>query len=261
MNKSILLSNHGGIAIITFNRPEAMNTFNPQLADELIAATQQVATDTTMRAVILNGAGKMFMAGGDIHYFHESLSAMPKGVRAMVNLLHSSVTTLMTMPKPVLASVHGSVAGAGASLMMACDLVISAQQTKFSMAYSGIGVSPDGGATFNLPRLVGTKKAMEWLLFSDAFDAEQAKAHGLINWVVPEEILQEKTMQIANHLAKGPSEAYARIKKLVNSAWNNNLETQLAHECDAFEYCTATNDFKAGVSGFISKKKPVFEGR
>lgn len=164
------------------------------------------------------------------------------------------------MPKPVLASIHGSVAGVGISLMMACDLIIAANTTQLTMAYSHLGISPDGGASFNLPRIVGTKKAMEWLLLSDRFNAESAKEYGLINWVVPEGELSIETQHIIQKLVNGPTQAYAHSKRLLNESWQNSLVIQLAKEADAFEFCTGTKDFKQGVSQFISKKKPEFLG-
>jgi len=249
------------IATLTFNRPEAMNSFNQAMAHELKNITQQIKQDNNIRAVILNGAGKLFMAGGDLKFFYDSLDTMPKGVLDLVRALNTSILNLTTMPKPVIASVHGSVAGAGMSLMMACDLVMVANDTKFTLAYSGIGVSPDGGATYHLPRLVGRKKAMEWLLLSNVFDAQTALHYGLINWVVPAEKLTEETEKLAKKLAHGPTKTYAHIKRLINSTSDMNLETQLEEEGFAFEFCTTTEDFKSGVTGFLQKKIPEFVGK
>jgi len=260
MYETMLFTITDNIATITFNRPMIMNSFDKIMADELKDITEKVKSNISVRAVLLNGAGKLFMAGGDIQAFYTMLDAMPAGVAEMMQRLNASITNLMTMPKPILASVHGSVAGVGMSLMMACDLVIAADNTKFTMAYSGIGISPDGGATFNLPRLAGTKKAMEWILFPDIFDAQSAKAHGLVNWVVPQEKLAEETQRLLMKLAKGPTQSYAHAKRLVNATWNNNLETQLDLEGKAFATCTTTADFKAGVTGFIKKNKPEFVG-
>lgn len=249
------------IATISFNRPAAMNSFNKKMADELQVLTDQVRVDRNIRAVVLNGAGKLFMAGGDLNFFNENLDNMPSCVMDIVRALNASIINLMQMPKPVVASVHGSVAGVGISLMSACDLIIAADNTKFTMAYSGIGISPDGGASYNLPRLVGTKKAMEWILLSDLFDAQIAQAHGLINFVVPAEKLAEETQRLLNRLANGPTQSYAHGKRLVNETWHNSLESQLEREGRAFEACSITSDFKAGVSGFVQKRKPEFVGR
>ena len=260
MTSAVLLSITDNIATITFNRPEAMNSFNKAKADELVAVTTEVRNNTAIRAVILNGNGNLFMAGGDLQLFYTMLDTMPKGVDTMVDLLHTSITNLMLMPKPVIASVHGSVAGAGVSLMLACDLVIAADTTKFTLAYSGIGISPDGGATYNLPRLVGSKKAMQWLFLPDVFNADTAISNNLINWVVPANDLVAETMQIAKRLSHGPTKSYAHIKRLVNTTWEHSLTQQLAEEGKAFADCTTTKDFKAGVTSFLHKKQPTFQG-
>lgn len=260
MFETLLFTIKNNIATITFNRPHVMNSFDKTMADELEIITDQVRLDNSIRAVMLNGAGNLFMAGGDIHFFYRTLDAMPAGVRKIVRTLNAAIMNLMAMPKPVVASVHGSVAGVGVSLMMACDLVIAAENTKFNLAYTGIGISPDGGASYHLPRLVGTKKAMEWLLLSTIFDAQTALAHGLVNWVVTQEKLSEETDRLVNQLASGPTQSYAAVKRLLNETWQNDLETQLEKEGEAFEKCSATSDFKKGVTGFLHKKKSEFSG-
>lgn len=219
MSNSLLYTLVDNIATITFNRPTAMNSFDKNMAEELEEITSYIKADNAIRAVVLNGAGDLFMAGGDIKFFHDSLATMPKGVMKMVRTLNASILNIMSMPKPVVASVHGSVAGVGMSFMLACDLVIAADNTKFTTAYTNIGITPDGGLTFNMPRLVGTKKAMEWLLLSGVFDATSAQAYGLINWVVAPEILVEETQRIMKRLAAGPFQSYAHTKLLVNSSW------------------------------------------
>jgi 2-(1,2-epoxy-1,2-dihydrophenyl)acetyl-CoA isomerase len=185
---------------------------------------------------------------------------MPKPVMKVIQTVSRSILNLMQMPKPVLACVHGSVAGVGMSFMMACDLVIAAENTNFTVAYTGIGACPDGGSTYNLPRHVGNKKAMEWLLLSDVFDARTAQAHGLINWVVPAEKLAEETERILRKLAHGPTKSYEQVKKLLNQTWRNSLEVQLEAEGRGFEICSTTQDFKSGVTSFLEKKKPEFKG-
>lgn len=261
MPETLLYSFADSIATISFNRPVAMNSFNKEMADELAELTEKVGADNSIRAVLLNGAGDLFMAGGDIQFFHKRLDIMPAGVMKIVRTLNASIINLMQMPKPVLASVHGSVAGVGISLMAACDLVIAAENTKFTMAYSGLGISPDGGASWNLPRLAGTKKAMEWILLPDIFAAHTAEKHGLINWLVPAEKLAEETQKILRKLANGPTYSYAHAKRLVNDSWRHDLGTQLELEGRAFEACSITEDFKAGVTGFLNKTRPKFIGK
>lgn len=261
MTETLLFSKQENMATITFHRPSAMNAFDGHMADELANITEMVANDDSIRAVLLNGSGRLFMAGGDIQFFYQQLDTMPAGVMKIIQALNVSITHLMTMQKPVLASVHGSVAGVGVSLMMACDLVIAAENTKFTMAYSGLGISPDGGASYNLPRIVGTKKAMEWLLFPDIFSAHEAKSHGLINWAVTEDQLENQTQYLMKRLANGPTKSYANTKNLVNQTWRHSFEEQLEIEAIAFESCTTSADFKSGVTHFIHKTKPVFLGK
>lgn len=261
MYETVLFSANEGIATIAFNRPEAMNSFDHRMADELEELTEMVAADTSIRAVLLKGAGHLFMAGGDIQFFYNRLDKMPSGVMKIVRTLNATIHNLMHMPKPILASVHGSVAGVGISLMLAADLVIAAENTKFTTAYSSIGISPDGGCSFQLPRLVGAKKAMEWLLFSDVFSAHEAQTQGLINWVVAPHELENQTHKILNRLAKGPSQSYASIKRLVNSTWQETMSSQLELEGRGFAECSTTEDFKAGVKGFLTKKQVEFVGK
>lgn len=261
MFETILYSVTDHLATIAFNRPESMNAFDNKMADELVLITDEIRANPSIRAVLLCGTGHLFMAGGDLKFFHDRLDTMPAGVMKIVRALNASILNLMQMPKPVLASVHGSVAGVGMSFLLASDLVIAANTTKFTMAYSGIGISPDGGASFHLPRLVGVKKAMEWLLLSEVFDAEEAKQCGLINWTVPDESLKEETQRILNRLANGPTQSYSQIKKLVNETWQTDLTAQLEKEGRAFEACSVTTDFKSGVTSFLQKKKPAFMGK
>lgn len=260
MEKTLLFSIDNTIATISFNRPSAMNTFDKTMADELESITDQIRYDNSIRAVVLKGAGQLFMAGGDIKFFYEKLATMPQGVIKIIRTLNASILNLMHMTKPVVASVHGSVAGVGISLMLACDLVIAADTTKFTLAYSGIGITPDGGASYNLPRLVGVKKAMEWLLLSDVFDAKTAYQYGLINWMVSPEKLADETHALLNRLIKGPAQSYARTKYLINQAGQNSLETHLEAEGKAFEECSSTDDFKIGLTAFLKKKQPEFTG-
>jgi len=167
--------------------------------------------------------------------------------------------SLRRMGKPVLASVHGAVAGAGFSLMCATDLAIAAADTRFTLAYTNIGASPDGGSTYFLPRLVGYKKAMEMIMLPDRFDAETARQNGLVNWVVPNEKLAEETARIAQRLAAGPTRAYAEAKRLVNQSLDS-LDAQMEQELQAFSRCARGADLKEGVTAFVEKRKPVFKG-
>ncbi len=261
MTGTILLSVTNNIATITFNRPDAMNSLNEQMANELSAITEQISLDPKIRAILIRGAGNIFMAGGDIQFFHQTLEMMPKGVLNLVRMVNGVISNLVHSPKPVLACVHGSVAGVGMSFMMAADLVIAGANTQFTMAYSKLGVSPDGGASYFLPKMVGHKKAMELALLSDVINANQAQDLGLINWVVPEDQLEEKTLQILNKLASGPTQAYANTKQLIYQSASNSLEQQFEAEARSFAHLSQTADFRSGVTGFLNKTMPEFIGK
>ncbi len=260
MNQTILLEINNSIATLSFNRPQAMNSYNLELAQAFAEATETVKNDPTIRAVLLRGNGAMFMAGGDIQFFSQHLDEMADQVSVMMPYVKQTVLNLQTMSKPVLASVHGSVAGIGMSFMAACDLVIAADTTKFTLAYGALGISPDGGASYFLPRLVGTKKAMQLALFSELFDAQTAQEMGLINWVVPEAELNTQTEKYAQKLAKGASLAFAEMKQLINQTGDNSLSEQLELEEKSFTKCAQSDDFKEGVRAFLAKRKAEFKG-
>jgi len=179
----------GRVAILTLNRPDSLNAVNPDMVAGLLAASSRAADDAGVRAVVVRGAGKNFMAGGDIKWFREQL-ALPleqrrSGFAELIAGVHASVANFKRMDKPVIAAVHGAVAGFGLSMMLAADLALAAEGAYFTLAYSNIALSPDGGATWSLPRHVGTKRAMEIALLGDRFDAIRALDLGLVNRVVP----------------------------------------------------------------------------
>jgi 2-(1,2-epoxy-1,2-dihydrophenyl)acetyl-CoA isomerase len=175
--------------------------------------------------------------------------------------LHGFVSAMRRFPKPIIASVRGAAAGAGVSLAAACDLIIASEDAFFTLAYCHIGISPDGSATYSLPRMVGVKKAMEMVLLGDRLDAEAMAAAGLVNKVVPAAALDEETAKLAGRLAKGPTRAYSHAKRLMYASINNQLEHQLQLEAEAFADCAGSEDFREGVSAFVEKRKAVFKGR
>jgi 2-(1,2-epoxy-1,2-dihydrophenyl)acetyl-CoA isomerase len=260
MSDSVIYSVADGIATILLNRPAVMNALDAATIVQLRAACERAEQDAAARAVVLRGAGPAFLAGGDVSFFHANLARMPELVRQGGAELHHAILALRRAPKPVLASVHGTVAGAGVSLMAAADLALAAEGTKFMLAYSRIGTSPDGGATYFLPRLVGSRKALELMLLSDAVDARDALRVGLVNWVVGAERLAAETEAVARRLAQGATRAFAETKKLVNESQDQTLAAQLGAEVEAFARCAATRDFAEGVTAFVEKRKPLFNG-
>ena len=259
MSEVVKLSVANGIAVIALNRPQVMNAMDGEMMRQLRPAAEAVEKDPAVRAVVLRGEGAAFMAGGDVAVFHQHVAELPELIVTWGREMHAAFLALRRMGKPVLASVHGAVAGAGFSLLCAADLAIAAADTRFTLAYSNIGASPDGGSTYFLPRLVGYKTTMEMIMLPDRFDAETARLHGLVNWVVPNEKLAAETMRIAQRLAAGPTRAYAEAKRLVNQSLDP-LGEQMEQELQAFSRCARGADLTEGVTAFVEKRKPVFKG-
>jgi 2-(1,2-epoxy-1,2-dihydrophenyl)acetyl-CoA isomerase len=260
MSDTILYSVADSVATITLNRPRVMNALEQTMILRLREVCETVERDAAVRAVVIRGAGPAFLAGGDVAFFHANLPRAAGIIRDLAGELHHAVLALRRAPKPVLASVHGAVAGAGVSLMAAADLAMAAADATFTLAYSRIGASPDGGATHFLPRLVGPRKALELMLLSDRIDAQAALSLGLVNRVVPAADLEAETGRLAQRLASGATRAYAETKRLVNEGFERSLADQLAAEVEAFARCAGTRDFAEGVTAFVEKRKPEFKG-
>lgn len=262
---AIVTEKDKGVATITLNRPQRLNALDRDMATALHASFIEVATDAEMRCVVVRGAGDGFMAGGDVHFFKQSLHRLAAGDRQplteIFDEVHGAIRTMHGLSKPIIASVHGAVAGFGISLMAACDLAIAAEDTVLTMAYCDIGVPPDGGSTFALPRMIGLKRSMELALLGDRFDANQALSLGLINWVVPSGELGARTEQLALRLAAGPTKAYAKTRMLLNTSLDADLNQQLDREQAAFLECATSDDFGEGVNAFLDKRRPQFRGR
>lgn len=260
MADTVLYSVADGVATITLNRPHVMNAMDADMIRRLRAAAERCAEDASARAVVIRGNGPAFLAGGDVSVFRANLPGLPDLVRAGARELHHAIAALRRAPKPVLASVHGAVAGAGVSLVAAVDLAIAAEDAKFMMAYSRIGTSPDGGATWTLPRLLGHRRALELMLLSDPIDARTALQIGLVNWVTDTARLAAETAAIAKRLANGATVALAETRRLVYEGLDRTLPEQLDAEAEAFARCAGTRDFAEGVTAFVEKRKPEFKG-
>lgn len=260
MSDTLLYAIADGVATITLNRPQVMNALDAGMIRQLRVVCELARDDKSVRAIVLCGNGPAFLAGGDVALFHANLPKLPDMVLDLAGELHHAIVALREAAKPVLASVHGAVAGAGVSLLAAADLAIAAAETKFTLAYSKIATSPDGGSSYFLPRIVGTRKALELMMLSDTFDAGTALNLGLVNWVVPAAELAAATDKIARRLAAGPTVAYGETKALVNRTFERPLTAQLDAEAHAFARCAATRDLAEGVTAFVEKRKPRFRG-
>lgn len=261
MTQNILLSVAGSVATITFNRPKVMNALDWDMIVRFREVCEEVRRMEAVRAVLMRGEGPAFLAGGDVAMFHANLKQLPELIVKGARELHNAILALRHMNKPVVASVHGAVAGGGMSVMLSADLVIAADDTQFTMAYSRIATSPDGGSTYFLSRMVGYHKAMELALLSDTIDAETAKSLGIVNFVVPAAELQDKTARLMQRLAQGATYAYGETKALMNQSINSSMEEQLEAEVQAFSRCARTADLAEGVTAFVEKRKPAFTGK
>lgn len=261
MTPRVLVRREGAVATLSLNRPEVMNAMDGETMIELRAAAEDVARDPSVRVVALSGEGPAFCAGGDVGLFHRHLDDLPRFIVQLGREMHFAMWALRRAPKPVLAVVHGTVAGAGFSLLCAADLAIAAEDTRFTLAYANIGASPDGGSSHFLPRLMGYKRAMQVTLLPDVFDAATARDYGIVNWTVPSAELRAEAGRIATRLAKGPTTAYGEAKRLMNASFERGMETQMEDELIAFERCARSEDLREGVTAFVEKRKPSFTGR
>jgi 2-(1,2-epoxy-1,2-dihydrophenyl)acetyl-CoA isomerase len=234
------------------------------MMDALVTQTAAVAADDTLRCVLIRGAGRHFMAGGDIRHFAEQLALAPADRRnhfmRTIERLHAAIEQLQRMPHPVVASVHGAVAGFGLSLLCACDLAIAADTSYFTSAYRQLGLTPDGGLSYALPRQVGLKKAMEILLLGERFGADDALRLGLVNRIVPEAELERATAAVVAAIVSGPVAAMRNGKRLIQQSLAQTLSAQLEAEAASFGACSATDDFVEGVCAFLDKRPPRFGG-
>ena len=261
----LLVEKSNGIATLTFNRPDARNALSIDMRTNLRDVLGELEYDDDVRCLVLRGSGDHFMAGGDVKRMVEFIDKPASEIRASftqrIHDLHPIMFTMRRMPKPILASVAGAAAGAGVSMALACDLVIAADTSFFTLAYVHIGTTPDGSASFNLPRAVGIKKAMEIAMLGDRFDAETAKDIGMINFVVPAAELQAETEKLAQRLANGPTYVYGNTKRLLYRSLENEWESQLQLEGETFADCASRADFREGVTAFAEKRKAKFTGK
>lgn len=259
--RTVLLAREGAVARVTMNRPKRYNALDAAMMRALREALAGVAADDSVRAVVLEGAGPAFNAGGDVAMFHARLGSEEDGISTAGADFHGCIRALRQMPKPVVASVHGVAAGGGLSVMMACDLAIAAEGTQFTLAYAAIGASPDGGSTWFLPRLVGLRRALDLVLRPEPFGAARALELGLVNEVVPAAEVAARAMAVAQALAQGPTLAFARAKALLDASFDRPFDEHLDHEIRTFAATAKTADFAEGVTAFVEKRKPRFQGR
>ncbi len=250
------------VAIITFNRPEALNALSLQLTKDVRSAIEKAIEDKA-RAVVLTGSGRAFCAGGDLREMRsmwEQEGRIEAFLEEPLAALHEVITLIRETPIPFIAAVNGVCAGAGTNFALACDLVFASEDASFNEAFVKIGLSPDCGGSFLLPRAVGTKLAAEMFMTGESISAERAVSIGMINRAVPQDFLAGEALKAAKKLAVAPTASIGRIKKMLNATFSNDLQSQLALEHELQIESGRSDDFKEGVMAFFEKRPPNFSG-
>lgn len=253
------------IATLTFNRPESRNALSLEMRMGMRDALHEIEHNDDVRCVVLKGAGEHFMAGGDLKLMSGLLDQSPAQLNALfvkrIHDLHPIMYVMRRMAKPVIASVAGAAAGAGVSMALSADLIVAEADAFFTLAYCHVGTTPDGAASFHLPRLVGIKKALEMALLGERIDAVSAHTMGMVNFVAAKGQLAEETHKLATRLANGPTHVYGNTKKLFYRSLENEFESQLQMEAEMFADCASRADFREGVTAFNEKRKAKFTGK
>jgi 2-(1,2-epoxy-1,2-dihydrophenyl)acetyl-CoA isomerase len=258
-NKGIDLSISNSIGTIRLNRPEVFHSFNTEMAKALQDALDECDKNEEVRAVLLTAEGKAFCAGQDLK---ETVGENGKSVPEIVeNNYNPIVLKMKELGKPIVAGVNGVAAGAGANIALACDIVVAKESATFIQAFSKIGLIPDSGGTYYLPRLVGLQRAAALMMTGDKVTAKEAMEMGMIYKAYPDADFEAEVAKLMRKLAAMPTKALQYTKQLLSLSFSANLQEQLAHEADYQEQAANTEDFKEGVAAFIEKRNPIFKGR
>lgn len=255
---AILFSVESGVAFITMNRPDKLNSFNRAMALQLQAILDQCASDENIRAIYLTGAGKGFCAGQDLA---EVVDPEGPGMQRILSEHYNPIVQrLREIQKPVVAAVNGVAAGAGANIAFACDIIVSKSSASFIQAFSKIGLIPDSGGTFTLPRLIGFQRASALMMLGDKVSATEALQMGMLYKIFEDEVFETESKKLAIQLATMPTKALGYIKQALNASATNEIQSQLALEDELQQKAAATADFKEGVEAFLAKRAPQYKG-
>ena len=257
---TVQVETRGAVALVTLNRPDSGNALNLQMALDLLAAAMTCARNAAVRAVVLTGAGRHFCFGGDLRAMASRDATGDDYIRELTTYLHAAISHFMRMDAPVLAAVNGTAAGAGVGLVAMADLAVCASSSKFNLAYTKAGLTPDAGTSFLLPRTVGLKRTMELLLLNRSLTASEALAWGLVNEVVADEQLLSRGLELAEELAQGASGAFGATKRLVAHSLGA-LESQMVLESETIAAHAMGAEGQEGIRAFLEKRKPQFPGK
>lgn len=258
--ETIDFSVENGVARIILNRPEAGNTLNSAMGRDLMQAALRCDEETAIRAVLLTGAGGLFCFGGDLKHFVAEAERIGPLIKEITTYLHSAISRFSRMQKPLVVAVDGIAAGAGVSLTALGDVVLAGESATFTAAYTAAGLSPDGGSTYLLPRLIGMRRAQELFFTNRKLSAAEAVDWGLITRTVPDADLMSEAEKLAGALANGPTAAFGTVKSLLAETFNTPLEAQLEQEARGIARNAQSRDGREGVMSFVEKRKPVYTG-
>ncbi|TQV84568.1 2-(1,2-epoxy-1,2-dihydrophenyl)acetyl-CoA isomerase PaaG [Aliikangiella coralliicola] len=262
MYQTIVVEKSDGVAKLTLNRPDRLNSFNVQMHEELQTALDEISTDKAVRCLLLTGAGRGFCAGQDLNDRAVSADQAPPDLGMSVEKFYNPLIRRITNLKmPVVCALNGVAAGAGASLVMACDIVVAARSSSFILSFAKVGLVPDSGSSWHFARAIGLPRAKAMAMLGNKVKAEQAEQWGLIYQVVDDDALTEETDELSKYLAKQPTEALANIKTLVHTAFDFSMNEQLERERQAMQHLGRSHDYSEGVAAFIEKREPDFKGR
>ena len=258
---SLIFDVKDGVGLIRLNRPDDNNAITLEMASEMLEVAMRCDEDPEVRAVVLTGSGKMFCAGGDLKGFAAQGENISFYLKKVTQAFHAAISRFNWMDAPVVGAINGTAAGGGFSLALSTDIAIAAESAKFTMAYTKIGLAPDGSSSYFLARLVGLRRAKEMALLNPVLSARQALEWGLINQVVADDQVLPVALEIASHLAKGPTLALGAAKRLILAGATESLESQMEKESRAVAAMAGKADGREGVAAFLGKRIPKFTGQ